>query len=325
MLLRRAVGAATVAEAEQISDSDPAFIKTANGYLTTAEVLAEERELLARVESGRGKFGPLGGSKAWEILDPRVQSSEEQSLAVEHVLRFRDLVTSIRGAAGTGKTTMMREAVTALEKLSGRGVGVFAPSASAVEVLKKEGFTSAETLQQLLQNPDLREQVRGRILWIDEAGFLSLKQMNSLIALAVANHCRVILSGDSRQHHGVERGDALRILERSGLIEQAALAKIFRQQIAVLREAVNDLSAGRSERGFRRLEEFGVIQEIEDQSERLKALAEIHLHAVKAGKSSMIVSPTHAEARVAASVVRQELRAAGFIGPEETCSNAWKI
>ena len=179
MLLRRAVGKATVAEAEEISASDPAFIRTGNGFLTTAEVLAEERELLGRVESGRGKFEPLGGSNAWEISDPRVRENEEQSLAVEHVLRFRDLITSIRGAAGTGKTTMMTEAVTALEKLSGRQVRVFAPSASAVEVLRKEGFGSAETLQQLLENQDLRRQVQGRILWIDEAGFLSLKQMNA--------------------------------------------------------------------------------------------------------------------------------------------------
>ena len=66
--------------------------------------------------------------------------------------------------------------------------------------------------------------------WV-KTGFFSLKQMNAIIALAVENDCRVILSGDTRQHHGVERGDALRILERSGLIDQAALTKIFRQQV----------------------------------------------------------------------------------------------
>jgi conjugative relaxase-like TrwC/TraI family protein len=318
MLLRRAIGTATVPEAEEISASDPLFLRTENGYLTTAEVLAEEQELLGRVETGRGKFAPLGGSQVWEISDPRVRSNEEQSLAVEHVLRFCDLVTSIRGAAGTGKTTMMREAVRGLEEISAREVRVFAPSASAVEVLRKEGFTSAETLQQLQENQELRLQIRNRILWVDEAGFLSLKQMNALIALAIANDCRVVLSGDTRQHHGVERGDALRILEKSGLIEQAALTKIFRQQIAALREAVNDLSAGRPERGFRRLEESGVIQEIEEDSERLEELAKKHLDAVRSGKTSMIVSPTHAEARVVASGVRREMKAAGFIGAEES-------
>jgi len=317
MLLRRAIGKASVEEAERFATADPMFVRTSGGFLTTAEVLAEERELLECVNSGRAKFEPLGGSKPWEISDPRVRSNQEQALAVEHVLRFRDLVTSIRGAAGTGKTTMMTEAVTALEKLSGREVRVFAPSASAVEVLRKDGFTSAETLQQLLENPDLQRQIQGRVLWIDEAGFLSLKQMNSLVALALSNDCRVILSGDTRQHHGVERGDALRILERSGLIKQAALTKIIRQQIEALLEAVNDLSLGQSESGFRRLEEFGAIQELEDHSERLKALSERHLEAVKAAKTSLIVSPTHAEARIVADAVRQELRAAGVISAEE--------
>jgi hypothetical protein len=103
----------------------------------------------------------------------------------------------------------------------------------------------------------------------------------------------------------------------SGLVEQAALAKIFRQQIAALREAVNDLAAGRSERGFNRLEEFGAIREIEDDSERLLALAQRHLDAIQCRKTSMIVSPTHAEARVAARAVRQELREAGLVGAEE--------
>ncbi|MFY9984531.1 MAG: MobF family relaxase [Chthoniobacterales bacterium] len=316
MLLRRAIGTATVAEAETFAATDPLFVRTPNG-LTTTQVLAEERQLLERVAGGRASFEPLGGSERWEVLDPRVRASEEQTLAVEHVLRTQDLVTTIRGAAGTGKTTMMVEAVAALEGLSGKKVQVFAPSSSAVEVLKREGFSGAETFQQLMENEEMRLRTRGQILWVDEAGFLSVKQMNALAGLALENHCRLILSGDTRQHHGVERGDALRILERSGLVEQAALNRIFRQQIAALREAVNDLAAGQTERGFGRLEEFGAMQEVEDHSDRLKALSEKHLEALKAGKTSMIVSPTHAEGRIVADAVRVDLRRLGLLGAEE--------
>jgi hypothetical protein len=35
----------------------------------------------------------------------------------------------------------------------------------------------------------------------------------------------------TRQHHGVQRGDALRVMEANGVVAQAALTKIFRQQI----------------------------------------------------------------------------------------------
>src|ERR1700691_2525658 len=109
VLLRRAIGKATVEEAERFSATDPLFVRTMGGYLTTAEVLAEEALLLKRVECGRAKFSPLGGSEEWPISDPRVLASEEQTLAIEHVLRTRALLTAVRGAAGTGKTTMMTE------------------------------------------------------------------------------------------------------------------------------------------------------------------------------------------------------------------------
>ena len=140
---------------------------------------------------------------------------EEQAAAVEHVLRSRDLVTAVRGVAGSGKTTMLDQAVRAIADLSGLDVIAFAPSASATEVLRKQGFKSAATVQKLLSDPELQRLTSGKILLIDEAGFLSVREMRQLLSLAAGNNCRVILSGDSRQHHSVERGDALRILEKS--------------------------------------------------------------------------------------------------------------
>ena len=54
----------------------------------------------------------------------------EQREAVLHVLHSTDRVTAIRGGAGTGKTTMMKEAVAAIERC-GQKVFTFAPSAEA--------------------------------------------------------------------------------------------------------------------------------------------------------------------------------------------------
>jgi thymidine kinase len=138
-------------------------------------------------------------------------------LAVEHVLRSRDLVISIRVAAGTGKTTMMREAVGAIETLSGKEVFVFAPSSSAVDALKREGFVGAETFQQLTASAEMQQAVAKQVLWVDEAGFLSVKQLNWLVRFAGANGCRLIVGRDTRQHHGIERGDrlSLRVLRLS--------------------------------------------------------------------------------------------------------------
>ena len=62
---------------------------------------------------------------------------------------------------------------------------------------------------------------------------------------------------------------------------QAALTNIFRQQIAALRDAVYDLSTGRTESGFDKLEAFGAIHEMEENVERLEAIASKHIRPSK--------------------------------------------
>jgi ATP-dependent exoDNAse (exonuclease V) alpha subunit len=130
---------------------------------------------------------------------------------------------------------MMKEAVKAIAALSGRNVIVAAPSSSAVGILKKDDFSKSDTVQRFMLDELLQEAARGQVLWVDEAGFLSASDMRWLVEFASKNDCRLILSGDTRQHHGVERGDALRVMETNGVVTQAALTEIFRQQIPALR------------------------------------------------------------------------------------------
>ena len=176
---------------------------------------------------------------------------------------------------------MLEEAVRAIADLSGLDVMAFAPSASATEVMRKHGFRSAATVQKLLADPELQRLAIGKILLIDEAGFLSVREMRQLLSFAAGNNCRVILSGDSRQHYSVERGDALPILEESAAVTSAALTKIFRQQIPALRAAIEDLAQGKTEEGFDRLDRFGVIREMEKTDERIKAICDLHIGALK--------------------------------------------
>jgi hypothetical protein len=84
--------------------------------------------------------------------------------------------------------------------------------------------------------------------------------MLELDEFAVEPDCRLVITRDTKQHHSVQWGDALRILERSGAIAQAALTKIYRQQIAGLREAIQDLSKGRTADGFDKLDKLGTIR-----------------------------------------------------------------
>jgi conjugative relaxase-like TrwC/TraI family protein len=327
MLLRRGIGRVSIEEALSWPKSDAFIRPRSDGKLvSTREVLAAEQAMIQTAAAGQGREDELGRGGQWTIRNQKVASDEGQRNAVQHVLESKDLVTSIRGPAGTGKSTMAKEAVQAVEALSGRSVLLFAPSSSAVGVLKKEGFAKSDTFKQLEINETLQDAARGQVLWIDEAAFLSVKQMRWLVDFAEQNRCRVILAGDTRQHHGVERGDALRIMERAGAVAQAALSKIFRQQSPALRAAMYDLSGGRTEAGFDKLDKFGAIREMEDRQARMDAIAQTHLAAIKEGKSSLIVSPTHHDARAVADVVRQAMRAEGLLtGEDQTVTRLQRL
>jgi hypothetical protein len=107
------------------------------------------------------------------------------------------------------------------------------------------------------------------------------------------------------------------ILERSGVIAQAVLTKIHRQRIPELRAAIEDLSKGRTTEGFDKLDKFGAIQEIRDDADRLAAIAEKQIEALKAQRSSLIIAPTHGECRAIAGAVRRAMQEKGLLSDSE--------
>ena len=128
--------------------------------------------------------------------------------------RSRDLAIAIQGPAGAGKTTFAAEAVRAIEALSGKDVMVLAPSSSAVNELRSRVTPKAETIQQFMINPELQDAARGGVLRIDEASFLSARAGRWLLEFARDSGTRLVVPGDVRQHHSVERGDWLRLMNR---------------------------------------------------------------------------------------------------------------
>src|SRR5262249_16831917 len=150
MLLRRGIARVPVAEALAWVESDPLFVRPDphGRLLTTREVRDAEKKMIRLAADGLEKYEALGGGKEWIIRNPLVVASQEQTKTVHHVLGSQDFMISFKGPAGAGKTKLMTEAVTAIETLSGKRVMVLAPSSTSVEVLRAQGFTAAETLQQ---------------------------------------------------------------------------------------------------------------------------------------------------------------------------------
>jgi conjugative relaxase-like TrwC/TraI family protein len=314
--LRFGVGDVNVEQTKRQLLRDELIKENVDGrqWLTTKDVLAEEKRLIDFVADGKGKFKPLGSGK-YQFQNQKL--SDEQRNAVRHVLKSTDGVTAIRGGAGTGKTTMMKEAVAAIES-GGTKVFTFAPSAEASRgVLRSDaGFANAETVEALLKNPKLQAQVRGAVIWIDEAGLLSVRTLARVADLAEKQNCRIILSGDTAQHRAVERGDALRILEKHGNLQAAELTEIRRQKSDAHKAVVADLRAGNLEHAFKKLDRLGMLREM-DADSRHEALATDYVAAISEGKSALVVSPTHAEGERVTQEIRSKLKAAKKLGGDE--------
>lgn len=281
--------------------------------VTTPQVLEEERAMLATVREGRGRFDPL--AKHYECQDAEL--SAEQQMAVKHALESTDSVIAIRGKAGVGKTRLMQEVVSAIEQ-SGLRVQPAAPTAMAThEVLRGDGFTTAQTVASVLQNADLQHRLRGQVIWVDEAGLLSTPDMAKLVRMADRLDARLLLTGDTAQHSSVARGDAMKLLETYGGITPAEVKTVRRQEHETYREACSRLNAGDLERGFEVLKGMGAIREVGDDT-RAAELAGTYVDTVAAGRSALVVSPTHAEGRIVTEQIRERLRDAKLIGHDDS-------
>ncbi|MGA2254540.1 MAG: MobF family relaxase [Thermoguttaceae bacterium] len=279
---------------------------------TTRDVLKEEMRMLAFARNGRGTEAKLSGKPHAFTRD---WLNEGQRRAVRHVLESRDKVVLIRGAAGVGKTAMMQEAVEAIQN-GGKRVFTFAPSADASRgVLRSEGFGNADTVARLLIDERLHDKLKGQVIWMDEAGLLGTKTMASVFDLAERIDARVILSGDRYQHGSVERGAALRLLEVEAGLVPAEIKDIQRQKGAY-KQAVQALSDGRTEDGFRQLDAMGWVREVADD-DRCRVLARDYVATVAAGKSALVVSPTHREGERITADIRAELKKLGRVNGEE--------
>ena len=316
---------------------------------TTREVHREELAVLAFAREGRGEFRALGAGPG----PGDATLTAEQGQAAMRLLTSRDRVTLLRGGAGTGKTHLMRTTVAAIEA-AGKQVFTFAPSAKASRgVLREEGFASADTVEKLLTDPALHRAVRGQVVWIDEAGLMSMRDMKRVFDLAGEAGFRIVLSGDSAQHGAVARGEPMRLLERGAGVNVAKLTTIRRQTNEQYRAAVGDIAAGeardatgrsRLAAGIDRLDRMGAIVTVQG-NERLHRLAADYAEVIHSrpgrARTALVVSPTHREGDQVARAIRDELwrtgalrgkernflqlKAAGLTGAQRGCSDSYRV
>ena len=278
----------------------------------TAEGIKLEKWSVGFINRTRHRLQPLviGEASVPDWL------SDEQKEALRFVTGSRDQVTAIRGVAGAGKTTLVKELNRQLARKKKRML-FLAPTAAAVQVLRSEGFTDAITVAEYLvrTQKEVPAQWREAVVIVDEAGLSSNRQGAQLLALAEVAEQRIVFVGDSRQHTSVDAGDFLRVLETHSGLATCELKDIRRQVVGTYNQAVRMMAHGEAAAGMERLDGLGWVREAQADYLQNAAAEYLHLGVVAQGAKETVlcVAPTWAENHLLTAYIRDGLHTLGHL------------
>jgi exodeoxyribonuclease V alpha subunit len=162
-----------------------------------------------------------------------IELSSEQRAALRCALESK--FTVITGGPGTGKTTLLRSLLAALDDAGIRAI-LAAPTGRAARRLAEATGRDAKTIHRLLEfSPDrgefLRNEnfpLRSNFLIVDEASMMDLELASSLLS-ALLPSCSLVLVGDRDQLPSVGPGSVLKDVIASELVPVIQLKEVYRQ------------------------------------------------------------------------------------------------
>lgn len=152
--------------------------------------------------------------------------SSQQERALAKLATSRDRLIGIHGVAGSGKSTLVRALVSAVD--ADVRVQALAPTSSAAAELGKKAKIPSQTVMNLIVSGGRKLDARD-LLAVDEAGQLSNRQALRLLELSRDTGARILFLGDNKQTGAIEQGKAFWLLQQLGL-PKAELSESLRQQ-----------------------------------------------------------------------------------------------
>ena len=327
-LVVRAMDANTVHLLEGQSVPDHVKHLVATETVTAKTSVAQQLELLPTT----GKAAKLDAiAQVSAVVSPDKLLDEGQLDGASAIAGTNRLVTVI-GAAGTGKTTMLKVAAAALH-LQGRRMIVVAPTKKAATVAGRETGTDASSLHQLLHAYGWRWDFdpAGRTVWsrlrvgeidparglpymgpedravgpndriiVDEAGMLDLDATNALLSILHETGASLAAVGDPNQALPVGHSGAMELMRRAS-VNNVELTDIHRFKDPDWGEFTRELrrAHGVEERSnvAARLVDTGHVHLVSNTNEAAGVMVDAWFDASRARESISLVTATNAEAQ----------------------------
>lgn len=294
----------------------------ANPYYAPEVVIERELSAIELVDQQRNVFDAI--APEFQAF-PGDRSREAQAMLIHGLLNSKDRFNLFRGVAGAGKTSTLQEFCKGLRSGGVTDIRLVAPTNSATDVLKQEGFEQSQTVAGFLLSK--QKPPAGAYVIIDESGLNSLREGVEILKLARKNNYRVLFVGDARQHTAVESGDFFRLLEDYSQIQKFSLTDIHRQQNAEYRRGIFECTMGQHEQAFERFDKQHFIHE--GKQKYLEEAAGKYMEYTEQGRyldRAILVAPTHEECDKLTASVRAKLKEAEVLqgaGRETEVFRSW--
>jgi len=289
---------------------------------STPEMIAIERALVDA--AGRLAFdvqrGPASKVVAREARAAGL--TNEQRAAVDLATSGARLAV-IQGTAGTGKSHTLAVVARAWEAADHRVLGA-SIAWKAANTLGNDLAIPSRSIDSWLAKIETGSAVldSSTLLIVDEAGLMSSRQMQRLLAHVENARASVLLVGDSRQLQPIGPGAALRLVNDT--VAGVRLDTIVRQQHEWARDAVHAFARGDAGAGLSVYSSRRLLVEADGGAAAVTALVDAWEATRRTSPETSIlaVAKTNTEVRAICNAIRSRLKAEGTLDNDDVSIRA---
>lgn len=227
------------------------IVKDGVAYLYLSEAFEWESNIVDNLLRLSLSYKPFA---SFENLQASIELSAEQKLALDHA--FDEAIFILTGAAGTGKTTILKELIHRANAL-GLSTLQAAPTGRAASRMEEVIGQKASTIHRLLQYQydeddsflyflrDEENPLEADIVFIDEASMVDARLFSALLS-AIPSGSMLVLIGDPNQLPPVGAGTPFTDMIESKVFNARKLTGIHRQAMnsEILKNAHSILNGG---------------------------------------------------------------------------------
>lgn len=245
----------------------------------------------------------------------------EQKNALRQITTAAGSVQIVSGAAGTGKSSLMRAAAEVWNNQDLRVLGL-APSGKAARGLQDGAGIQSITIAKFLKEQDKApwriDKIRlsaKSVVVIDECAMVSSELLHRVISKVKEVGAKVILAGDHQQLQPIDRGQMFSTIQQYAKQEKLPIVSELKENVRIqkewMKEAAREMAAGNAAAALKLYEDHGCLKIGKTRESTIESLVAAFVRDGMSParlKDKLVLVGLNAEAKLINTKIQKERR-----------------